>query len=113
MIDLDELMRLHDAATSGQLRHRPDKILYVEQTREIVTQDDTLVCSLTTMDDAEYICAACNAVPELVRRIKGLEAQCDWLAQAAANAGWGGVRVGKDGIRELARRAVQREEDER
>ena len=102
MIDLDELMRLSEAATPGPWCHRQDKALYVDRIREIIAEDETHVCSFTEKVDAAYIVAACNAVSELVQRIRELEAQCDWLAQAAANAGWGGVRFGKDGIRELA-----------
>ena len=33
-----------------------------------------------SFDDLEYIVAACNAVPELVARVRELEAQRDWLA---------------------------------
>ena len=113
MTDLDELMRLKEAATPGPWSHRPDKALYVERLREIITEDETHVCSFTEKNDAEYIVSVCNAVPELVQRIRELEEQCDWLAQAAANAGWGGVRVGKNGIMELARIAVSRAQAER
>lgn len=113
MVDLDELMRRHAAATPGPWSHRPDKALYVERLREIITEDETNICSLTEKNDAEYIVAACNAIPELVQRIKELEAQRDWLAQAAANAGWGGVRVGKKEMIEQASTAVQRIKNER
>ena len=128
MIDLNDLMRLREAATPG-----PWDTEYRERENGMYGQDvftsengETIatiawypkplgngVTSTYRADNAAYIVAACNAVPELVQRIRELEAQCDWLAQTAANSGWGGVRVGKDGIRELARRAVQREEDER
>lgn len=75
MIDLDELMRLSESATPGPWCHRQDKALYVDRIREIIAEDETHVCSFTEKVDAAYIVAACNAVSELVQRIRELEAQ--------------------------------------
>lgn len=44
---------------------------------------------------------------ELGVKIKKLEAEADWLAQAAANAGWHGNRVSAKDMREMARKAVE------
>lgn len=78
MIDLDELMRLHEAATPGPWKKMLPKVLVAEDTKNpygipicTAINDDNVQASA----DAAYICAACNAVPELVERIKHLEAQ--------------------------------------
>lgn len=85
MIDLDELMKLSEAATPGPWKTdlgnfdsdgysmviRP----YIEADGKItfVSNDDTDYGY--DEHDAAYICAACNAVPELVARIRELEEQ--------------------------------------
>lgn len=122
MIDLDELMKLREAATPGPWKTdlgnfdsdgysmviRP----YIEADGKItfVSNDDTDYGY--DENDAAYIVAACNAVPELVARIRELEAQHDWMAQAAANAGWHSVRVGKEYMIDQARIAVSRAQAE-
>lgn len=60
MIDLDELMRLHEAATPGPW--------------EVKIGDFESEDGYGTVT-APYVEAACNAVPELVARIRGLESQ--------------------------------------
>ena len=103
MIDLDELMRLHAAATPGPWSvkigdfcsddgYGTVALPYVEANgKTICVPTDRGPYDENDEDDAAYIVAACNAVPELVARIRALEAQRDWLAQASANAGWHGV----------------------
>ena len=124
MIDLDELMRRHDAATPGpwsvKIGDFEAEDGYGTVSASYVEADGKTICvpfdrgqdDENDEDDTAYIVASCNAVPELVARIRELEAQRDWLAQAAANAGWHGVRVGKEYMIEQARMAG-RVQDER
>ena len=132
MLDLDELMRLREAATPGPWAVFGDDGFDEFRGIESPTHCET-ICP-TVQDYAEnsdgyvdyavatdgvsepnaaYIVAACNAVPELVQRIRELEAQCDWLAETAANAGWHGVRVGKEYMIDQARMAVSHAQAER
>ena len=98
MIDLDELMRLHDAATPGpwatEYRERENgmygqDVFTLEDGEEIATISwypkylGNGVTSTYRDANAAYIVAACNAVPELVHRIRELEAQRDRLQDAA------------------------------
>ena len=69
MIDLDELMRLHEAATPGPWEHKIDDAFTTIHTIE------PSVASYVSPANAAYIVAACNAVPELVARIRELEAE--------------------------------------
>ena len=120
MLDLDELMRLRAAATPGPWKVKigdfESEDGYGTVMAPYVEADGKTICvpfdrgpdDDNDEADAAYICAACNAVPELVTRIRELEAQRDWLAQAAANAGWQGVRVGKEYMIDQARIAVSR-----
>lgn len=78
MIDLDELMRMHDAATPGPWKKMLPKVLVAEDPKNIygiplciAIHDDNAQAAA----DAAYIVAACNAVPELVARIRELEEQ--------------------------------------
>lgn len=76
MVDLDELMRLHRAATQGPWYQ-------LLGTYVTAKKDDIKECVCTTdgffekrqkgCADAEYIVEACNAIPELVERIQELE----------------------------------------
>lgn len=66
MIDLDELMRKHNAATPGPWEHKIDDAFTAIHTIE------PSVASYVSPADAAYICAACNAVPELVSELKSL-----------------------------------------
>lgn len=84
MIDLDELMRLREAATPGPWRHKiaskrdgmgsiwPFSSIKSEDVRAIQEEEEIITSSITSAN-AAYIVAACNATPELVRRIKELE----------------------------------------
>ena len=71
MINLDELMRLHEAATPGPWEHKIDDAFTTIHTIE------PSVASYVSPANAAYIVAACNAVPELVARIRELEEQLD------------------------------------
>ena len=87
MIDLDELMRLHDAATPGpwsvKIGDFESEDGYGTVTAPYVEADGKTICvpfdrgpdDENNEDDTAYIVAACNAVPELVSWIRELEAQ--------------------------------------
>lgn len=117
MVNLDKLMRLHAASSSGKwnISLVPDpefpgvQIYRLYTGRRFLGEIDT---HFPGDPEAHYSVAACNAVPGLVARIRELEAERDWLAQAAANAGWYGVRVGKDYMIDQARIAVSRAQAE-
>lgn len=84
MIDLDELMRLHAAATPGPWQVKigdfESEDGYGTATAPYVEADGKMICvpfdkgpdDDNDEDDAHYIVAACNAVPELVSRIREL-----------------------------------------
>ncbi len=75
MVNLDELMCLHEAATPGPW-HIEDYTVVCNAHGSAVA--DTYLESFAEKRreaNAGYICASCNAVPELVSRIKHLEAQ--------------------------------------
>ena len=88
-IDLDELERLANAATPGPWRVESEvvrdsmglfwPISSIEGTEDNVTEN-------VTTGDAAYIVAACNAVPELIAKVRELERQRDWLASQHAKA---------------------------
>lgn len=85
MIDIDELMRLHAAATPGpwevNIGDFESEDGYGTVTAPYVEADGKTICVPFDRDpedendesDAAYIVAACNAVPELVARIRELE----------------------------------------
>lgn len=87
MIDLDELMRLHEEATPGPWKVKigdfESEDGYGTVTAPYVEANGKTICVPTDRgpdddndeDDAAYIVSACNAVPELVARIRELEAQ--------------------------------------
>lgn len=87
MIDLDELMRLHEAATPGpwsvKIGDFESEDGYGTVSASYVEADGKMICVPFDRDpedendesDSDYIVAACNAVPELVARIRELEAQ--------------------------------------
>lgn len=113
MINLDELMRLHAAATPGPWTVAfYTRVCSETKRKEVASCEEDAVPLKQREKNTAYIVAACNSVPELVSRIKHLEAQRDWMAQAAANAGWHGVRVGKEYMIDQARIAVSRAQAE-
>ena len=90
MIDLDNLMRLREAATPGPWDTEYRKGENGMYGQDVFTSEngETIatiawypkplgngVTSTYRADNAAYIVAACNAVPELVARIRELEAQ--------------------------------------
>ena len=89
MIDLDEIMRLREAATPGPWKVNigdfESEDGYGTVTAPYVEADGKTICvpfdrgpdDDNDEDDAAYIVAACNAVPELVARIRELEEQLD------------------------------------
>ena len=125
MTDLDELLQLREAATPGPWKVNigdfESEDGYGTVTAPYIEADGKTICVPFDRGPADeneeaaaaYRAAACNAVPEHVQRNRELEAQCDWLAQSAATAGWGGVRVGKKEMIEQARIAVSRAQAER
>lgn len=80
-IDLDELERLAKAATPGPWEYR-----LVGRQANIIMADTEPLCatkySHNKSHDAAYIVAACNAVPELVARIRELERQREFFIEA-------------------------------
>ena len=97
--ELAELMRLMEKATPGPWKKKLQSSYIIP----ICTALHNNYAQAKA--DAAYIVAACDAVPKMVERIMELEAQRDWLAQAAANAGWHGVRVSKEYMIEQSRMA--------
>lgn len=63
----------------------------------------------STVDEAVAHDAACPNHPASIRAER-LEKEADWLATAAANAGWYGRRVSPEDWREAARKAVEEEQ---
>ena len=87
MVNLDELMRLREAATPGpwsvKIGDFEAEDGYGTVSASYVEADGKTICvpfdrgpdDENDEDDTAYIVAACNAVPELVARIRALEAQ--------------------------------------
>ena len=81
---LDELMKLRAAATPGPWKHKivskrdgmgfiwPFSSIESEDPKAIENEEASVTDSIISAD-AAYIVAACNAIPELVTRIKELE----------------------------------------
>lgn len=73
MLDLDKLMRLHNLATPG-----PWKVATWyggNHTIRPKQEPEKSLGKIERKQDAAYICTACNAVPELVARIRELESE--------------------------------------
>ena len=87
MIDLDELERLAKAATPGPWKEgRHDMFSIVEGAHAKYIYANSIPVAISTgeekdcervLADARYIAAACNAVPELIARIRELEQELD------------------------------------
>ena len=81
MIDLDELMKLREAATPGPWKSCTDEVYvcgelsYYDYVGNAEGQEVVSRITSVSEEDSAYICAACNAIPELVARIRELEAQ--------------------------------------
>lgn len=102
MLDLSELTRLQLRAHNGPWKIDNKNHRF---SMDVCNRYGEKIIKHVHISNAAYIVAACNAVPELVARIRELESQRDWLAQTAANDGWHGVRVGKEYMIEQARMA--------
>lgn len=97
MIDLDELMRMHAAATPGPWKVNigdfESEDGYGTVTAPYVEADGKTICvpfdrgpdDENDEEDAAYIVAACNVVTELVARIRELETQVTFLNKVAGN----------------------------
>ena len=83
MIDLDKLMKLHDKATTGAWTHGVDTAFMDRNVHEITTNSgDKYVACFVEPNTAEYICMACNSIPDLVHRIRELEDEVESLRDA-------------------------------
>ena len=97
MVNLDELMRLHEAATPGPWKVNigdfESEDGYGTVTAPYVEADGKTICvpfdrgpdDENDEADAAYIVAACNAMPELVAQIRELEEQVIFLNKTADN----------------------------
>lgn len=74
MIDLEKLMKMHDAATPGPWAMVDARAFLDDEDFEIRNGQHCIGYG-TSEADAQYGVAACNAVPELVERIRELEAE--------------------------------------
>lgn len=88
MIDLDELMRLREAATPGPWKTMCHTTCYGDCVEAVGDVDGDMIVNTaeTALDEhanAAYIVAACNAVPELVARIRELEDAAGFEARVA------------------------------
>ena len=88
MIDLEELEQLAKAATPGPWKVKLiDNLCGKPPIWELSAKGSFIgeIYQQYSKDyDATYITAACNAVPELIQRIRELEAEVDLLARKIA-----------------------------
>ena len=82
---LEEIKERCDAATPGPWWNRKDPAFDDECLHEIITHGK-FICSFTKPEDAAYIVAACNAVPELVQQIRELSGTVTRLGLMLADA---------------------------
>ncbi|MBR5883350.1 MAG: hypothetical protein IKY97_07775 [Mailhella sp.] len=79
-IDLDELERLAKAATPGPWKYRT-----IGREAVVIMADTEPLCATKYRHnkdhDAAYIVVACNAVPELIARVRELEERIAELTQ--------------------------------
>lgn len=95
-VDLEKLERLAAQATPGPWIHEPGENFFDHDCHffgyecQMVKSDIAYVCEFVTEANAAYIVAACNAVPELIARVRELERQNEalafWLAQFLPHA---------------------------
>ena len=80
-LDLDELERLAKAATPGPWEMDNNyNIRIAEGGHPLVITINDDEDWIPRPSDARYIVAACNALPALIKRVRELERQRDWLA---------------------------------
>lgn len=87
MIDLDKLMQLRDKATAGPWEMREDTETYDGWDEHKIysvrnNKYDEAASEIYEKDDAAYIVAACNSIPDLVHRIHELEDEVESLRDA-------------------------------
>lgn len=75
-VDLEKLEWLHKAATPGPWVHEPDEN-FLDHDCQIIRGNTAFVCEFVTEKNAAYIVAACNAVPELIKRVRELERELE------------------------------------
>lgn len=85
MIDLDELERLHAAATPGPWYADDASAFADDEDFEIRTSTAPIAYGIS-MDDAHYIVAACNALPKLIERVREMDRQMVWLAKQVCDS---------------------------
>lgn len=88
MVNLDELMKLREAATPGPWKTMCHTTCYGDCVEAVGDVDGDMIVNTaeTALDEhanAAYIVAACNAVPELVARIRELEDAAEFEARVA------------------------------
>ena len=88
-LDLDELERLHAAATPGPWRVESevvrDSMGLFWPISSIEGAEDNVTENITT-GDAAYIVAACNAAPQLIKRLREMDRQMVWLAKQVCDS---------------------------
>ena len=80
MLDLDKLERLAKNATPGPWVGRGNHIFCVDNKRLVYVEAERAL----DLQTADYIVAACNAVPELIARVRELERMADIMAEQLA-----------------------------
>lgn len=87
MIDLDKLMELHNKATKGPWEIREDTEMWDGWDEHQIysvrnSKYDEAASEIYEKDDAVYIVAACNSIPDLIHRIRELEEEVESLRDA-------------------------------
>lgn len=76
MVDLDELLRL---ANTAKLPFQIYKVCHLDDHHDEIIDADRFYVKYLNSEQDEYILAACNAVPELITRIKELEEKLETI----------------------------------
>lgn len=87
MIDFDKLMELHNKATKGPWEIREDTEMWDRWDEHQIysvrnNKYDEAAGEIYEKDDAAYIVAACNSIPDLIHRIHELEDEVESLRDA-------------------------------
>lgn len=109
MVDLDELMKLREAATPGPWKVT-DKCAHLYVTDSNPNREIAKIGRKPKayVENTSYIVAACDAVPELVARIRELEAQLEGNEMRMKRAG----DVFTDLLKELHKITDKKEDEE-
>lgn len=88
-------------------------VVSIVSKREPIIGDMKTVANATFIaaNDPTTILADIDEILRLRAEVERLEKETHWLATAAANNGWHGVRVSPEWMREAARKAVEPEND--